>query len=158
MGERDRYILLSIINELKEFLPSLGWAIVNTPSPLFTEVYLTEGYQETKVSGNCVGVAYSEISDPIPVELGNSRLRKINRNIAISVVSPLEEVASTLASNIKRYFDSKQVIEILDESGESIGQIQVDYTVAQRYFGMTKEEWQKNWWVVQVTTTDYLEL
>jgi len=158
MDERDRCILLSVINELKTYLSNNGWTIISAPSPQLSEVYITEGYQDTKVIGNCIGVSYYDITPPQLVELGNPRLKKITRSISFSIVSPNEVVGSNLVANVKYFLDSLDKMEFKDSQGQPVGMIFFENTVARKLFPQEKENWQKSWWSITIDTIDYYEL
>lgn len=156
--DRDRYILISVLKKIKVKLTEAGWLIVDTPSPVLNEVYITEGFQEKKITGNVIGVAYSDISDPLPVELGNPKLKKISRTIGFSVIGQEEAIAANLTSTLKAIIDGLQFLEIFDENQNKIGTVSVGRSRANRLFPVSKDEWRQHWWALSVETIDYIEI
>lgn len=150
---RSRHLLVTILDEVASYLAAGGWNVLTSmpANPTPKDIIVTEVFPEEKTKGNIVAIGYYDMTEPLPVELGNSRLVKQTRTVMASCVGMFENLAQSLASDIKQYFDTQEYIEYRDENGDVIGRVRVEDTDARRQFSTTPTEWRKYWWVVSAT-------
>jgi len=157
---RARNLLVTVIDNIKTYLGSAGWRVVESSSspPKANEVIVIEAFPEKKISGNLVAITYTDIEEPLPVEMGNSKLVRQVRTLGISAVGLTENLAQSLALDCKAYFDSLNRFPFYDGNNNLLGYAIVASTEARRIFSSTPDEWRKFWWMTSVNLEDYYEL
>ncbi len=157
---RSRHLLVSVIEAVKQFLIDNGWNVVSAipDNPTPRDVFVDESFPEEKTKGNMVGIGYTDIEEPLPVELGNSKRVKQIRVISCVSVGMKENIAQALALDIKAFFDSIDYFQFTDEQGGLVGTIRFGETEARRVFSEMPEEWRKFMWATNVSTEEYFDL
>lgn len=157
---RSRNLLVTLIDNIKQYLSAAGWNVLSSfpASASPKDVFVDEFFPEEKVTCNMVAVGFTDIREPLPVELGNSMLVKQTRDVAVSVVGMKENIAQAIALDVKSYFDNNRRIEYFDGNNQLIGYVWVLNTSASKVYSASPVEWRKYWWMAVASTEEYFDL